>query len=139
MIDRRKHEDMVLNTRTSIILTFNALMAIAISKGNIPNVVGVFVIFLIIIIDALWIGRGCEAARVIRALGKEIQQYKTLLPSETIWKREAYDKRRFKSLGPTMLVGEIIPILPLIAWVGGLSLAVLCQLFKLFKQYLNCC
>lgn len=134
LIERRKHEDTLLNTRTGIILTFNGLMAIAISRGKIPIIVSVFVVLLIVVIDALWIGRGREAVRYIRALGQEIQKYPTLSPSQALWKTVSYDKRWFKSLGPTKLVGEIIPILLLVAWVGGLWLVGLYHLFTLFGQ-----
>jgi hypothetical protein len=115
---RVEFEDQLLNSRTSIVLTLNGLMAVAVSMSG-AFAARLVVAGVIIIVDLLWISCAVDAYRYIKALTAGLRDS----PAAPIDERMRQDllSNRFR-VGTTMFMSIIIPGLLLVGWAVVISL-----------------
>ncbi len=116
---RIQYEDSVLNTRTGIVLTFNGLMAIAVSQ-NLPGCPKFIASLIVFILNLLWLTCSIEAWLVIRSLIRPIRKakYKTIDERIRLMVLNSYLRIGLKRLriGPTKLFGVVMPLLLVVGW-----------------------
>ena len=136
---RIEYEDTLLNSRTNIVLVLNGLAAVAITQARGPKLL---IVFIITIINMLWIVCAREAQKVIFNLSTELNKL-GLPPDEKIrkqtterkiitpllaitkinilWKLfwRCKDVRDEYRISPTQYISEYIPWILLIGWVIG--------------------
>jgi len=116
---RIEYEDQLLNSRTSVVLTLNGLMAIAASL-TIPPAARIAVAGVIIIVDLLWIPCAFEAYGYIKVLTMRLKDSAAAPIDERI--RQDFLTKRFR-IGTTRFMSIIIPKLLLLGWGVALILA----------------
>ncbi len=138
LIERRCHENQLLTTRTGIVLTFNSLVAIAISRGNIPGPVGLSVSLLVILLNALWLQDSSQPVMYIEAPGKRIRQLNPMPCPKKIWGEVIRPEEHPKRLGSNKFIGKAVPVILLVAWIGGLALVVCMRIWMLTTEVGHC-
>ena len=126
-LNRREKEDGLLNTRTSLILITNSIAAVAVGITDSVIIVTIITISTVCI-DALWVKCSFEASRFIGLLTYEIKREKIPLPDEDLWRDEIKGKR-FIPWGPTTIIGKIIPVILLLAWIFGPAIFIFIKFF----------
>jgi len=116
---RVEYEDQLLNSRTSIVLTLNGLMAVAASLA-IPCAARLAVAGVIIIVNLLWIPCPVEAYGYIKVLTLRLKDSAATPIDERM--RQDFLANRFR-IGTTRFMSIIIPGLLLFGWVVALVLA----------------
>lgn len=117
---RVEFEDQLLNSRTSIVLTLNGLIAVAVGL-TLPPFVKLVISLIIIVINVLWIVCSLDAQHLIHSLTAKIQDSDQIPIDERI--RKHVRKNRFR-IGSTKFMATIIPALLLFAWILGLLLII---------------
>lgn len=117
---RVEYEDQLLNSRTSIVLTLNGLMAVAVSL-SLPAAARALVTLIIIIVNALWIVCSLDAQHYIHSLTARIHSSGRVPIDENV--RSEVQKGRFR-IGSTRFMSLIVPSLLLTGWVIGLLLVI---------------
>lgn len=116
---RVEYEDQLLNSRTSIVLTLNGLMAVAASL-TIAGAARLAVAGVIVIVNLLWIPCALEAYGYIRVLTLRLKESAVAPIDEQI--RQDFLANRFR-VGMTRFMSIIIPGLLLVGWIVALVLA----------------
>jgi len=119
--ERVKYEDGVLNNRTSLILTFNALMAIAASISTLSHAAQVGLAAILLIVDILWLTCSLEAWLAIREWTKPIRESSHKPIDEEIrfhlFNRFPKIWHRPLRIGPSFLFGLLLPLLLIVFWI----------------------
>jgi len=122
---RVEYEDQLLNSRTSIVLTLNGLMAVA-AGLTIPCAARLAVAGVIIIVNLLWIPCAVEAHGYIKVLTLQLKRLLKTKGSQAIpideCIRQEFLANRCR-IGTTRFMSIIIPGLLLFGWVVALVLA----------------
>ncbi len=116
---RVEYEDQLMNSRTSIVLTLNGLMAVA-ASFQLPQVAKLLIAIIIIIVNALWIICSLDAQRYIHSLISQIHTSEFMPIDEKI--RVITRNNHFR-IGSTRFMSLTIPSLLLVGWVLALLLA----------------
>lgn len=119
--DRVKYEDQLLNSRTSIVLTLNGLMAVA-ASFSLPDNTKIIIACIIIIVDVFWIVCSLDAKHYASNLTALIMQSEHIPIDEAI--RAELQKHRFR-IGSTSFISVVIPALLLVGWALGLLTAIM--------------
>jgi len=120
--NRMKYEDGLLNTRTTLVLTFNGLMAIA---AGVAESFLFWIVIVILIFDVFWFICSIEAYLFIKRLENILE----MTPREQL-PREEQEHIDFVNnfiltrmeirFGPTVVIGIVMPLLLLLGWIGGI-------------------
>lgn len=116
---RVEYEDQLLNSRTSIVLTLNGLMAVAAGLA-IPSAARHAVAGVIIIVNLFWIPCAFEAYGYIKVLTLRLKDSAAIPLDEHM--RQEFLANRCR-VGTTKFMSIIIPGLLLVGWVVALLLA----------------
>ncbi len=117
---RVEYEDQLFNSRTSIVLTLNGLMAIA-AGLSLPGPARLATAIVIILINLLWIVCALDAQHFIHSLISIICDSSHAPIDERVRKEIQKDRLR---IGSTRFMSLIVPILLLTGWISGLVLTV---------------
>ena len=117
---RVEYEDQLLNSRTSVVLTLNGLIAVAASL-SLPGYARLVTVLIIIIINLLWIVCSLDAQHFIHSLSAKIHE-SGQAPIDEKYRKEV-QKSRFR-IGSTLFMSLIVPILLLGGWILGLVLTI---------------
>lgn len=117
---RVEYEDHLLNSRTTIILTINGLMAVAASLP-IPDAVRLALAGVIIFVNLLWIPCALEAHGYIKVLSLRLKN-SSATPIDGRIRQDFLAKKR--RVGTTKLMSIIIPMLLLVGWIVAVVLLI---------------
>lgn len=121
LIRRREYESHILNSRTNIILTLNGLGAVAVAAGTaLPPLIRLWIAFLMLVINGLWIWCASGASGYGRDLSAKIAESHWQPLSEQLH-RMRFPKCKFR-VRPTSILGSWIPVLLSVGWIVGILL-----------------
>ena len=112
---RVEYEDQLLNSRTTIVLTLNGLMAVA-ASCSLPNTSKIIIALIISVVNMLWIVCSLDAQRYIHGLITRINLSEHNPIAERI--RGELHQYWFR-IGSTRFMSLVIPVLLLVGWVVG--------------------
>jgi hypothetical protein len=110
---KRSSEDQLLNARTSIVLVFNGLMAVAASLGSAESYISIFFGIVIIGFNFLWIPCAIQHGKYMSALTKIIRN-SIFKPKSTEIRIMLQERRLY---GPTIFMCYILPIMLFLSWI----------------------
>lgn len=117
---RVEYEDQLLNSRTSIVLTLNGLMAVA-AALSLSGLARLAIAIVIILINLLWIVCALDAQHFIHSLISMVRDSDHPPIDERVRKEVQENRLR---IGSTCFMSLIVPILLLVSWILGLVLTV---------------
>jgi hypothetical protein len=117
---RVEYEDVLLNTRTNIVLTLNGLVAVAASfTHSVP--IRLSIVVVIIISNILWLWCALDARWFISKLSEELRRSNEI-PADEAFRHKVQEGRL--RIGTTRYMSTYLPGLLLVAWAGGLLLSI---------------
>lgn len=117
VLDRIRHEDQLVNTRSSLVLAMNGLAAIAMVLPNGDPIMKVVVGFVTLVVDVLWLRCACSAHRFIFELWQLIHRSQVTTPSERL--RDAVRKNQKLGIDSTIMFCVFLPLLLIFGWLAG--------------------